>query len=139
MANFISSQISLSYPKNRELLTKIVPIARTDSSTLKCVLPKNACIVDVHVYQAVAATTAAGTFSLGWSGTTGAIVNAFSMPTTSVGLTNVGTAAGSGLFAPLDTDKQVIASYTVGSSTAGGTGYVIIGYFVPGPQEGVDD
>ena len=139
MANFTTAQIGLSYPKPRDLLTKIVPIARTDNSTLKCVLPKNACIVDVHVYQADNAATAAGTFSLGWSGTTGGIVNAFSMATTKVGLANVGTAAGTGLFTPLDTDKQIISTYTVGSSTAGGTGYVIIGYFVPGPQEGVDD
>jgi len=139
MASFTSAQVGLSYPKPRELSTKIIPIARTDSSTATCALPKNACIVDVKVYQAVAASTAAGAFNLGWSGSTTAILNAFSMATTSVGLASAGTAAGSGLFTPLDTDKNVIATYTVGSSTAGGTGYVMISYFVPGPQEGVDD
>lgn len=139
MANFTAAQISLSYPKPRAVQTKVIPIARTDSSTLKCVLPKNACIVGVHVYQATNAVTAAGSFSLGWSGATTAIINAFSMATTAVGLVNPGTAIGSGVFSPLTEDKQIICTYTVGSSTAGGTGYVTIEYFVPGPQEGVDD
>ena len=139
MANFTSAQIGLSYPKPRSVQTKIIPIARTDSSTLKCVLPKNACIVGVHVYQNVNASTAAGSFSLGWSGATTAIINAFSMATTAVGLVNPGTATGSGVFSPLTEDKAIISTYTVGSSTAGGTGYVTIEYFIPGAQEGVDD
>ena len=139
MANFTAAQISLSYPKPRNLQTKVIPISRTDSSTLKCVLPKNACVVGLHVYQAVAASTAAATFNLGWSGATTALINGFSMATTSVGLANPGTATGSGVFTPLTQDQQVIATYTVGSSTAGGTGYVTIEYFIPGPQEGVDD
>lgn len=131
--------INMSYPKNRSLQQKIIPISRTDSSTLKCVLPKYATITGVHVYQTSNAVTAAGSFSLGWSGATTAIVNAFSMATSSVGLTNVGSAAGSGIFSPLTEDKQVIASYTVGSSTAGGEGYVTIDFFVPGPGETVTD
>ena len=139
MASFQTSQLSLSYPKPRSCQVKIVPIARTDSATPKCVLPKNACIIGVHVLQNVNASTAAATFSLGWSGTTGAVVNAFSMATTAVGLVNPGTAVGSGVFTPLTEDKQIISTYTVGSSTAGGTGYVAIEYFVPGPGEGVDD
>jgi hypothetical protein len=139
MATFTTAQIGLSYPKPRNVQTKVIPIARTDSSTLKCVLPKNACIVGVHVYQNVNAATAAATFNLGWSGATTAIINGFSMATTAVGLTNPGTATGSGIFTPLTEDKRVIATYTVGSSTAGGTGYVTIEYFVPGPGEGVDD
>jgi hypothetical protein len=131
--------ISLSYPKPRELLSKIFPVARTDSSTAKCVLPKNAIIAGVYVIQTVAASTAAATFSVGWSGSTTAVLNGFSMGTTSVGYAASGTATGSGVATKLDSDKQIICTYTVGSSTAGGTGYVKIEYFVPGPGEAIDD
>lgn len=139
MANFTTAQIGLSYPKVRDCLTKVIPINRTDSSTLKCVLPKNACIVSVHVYQATAAVTGAATFTVGWPGNTNAIVNAFSMPVSSVGLVNVGATIGNGLFTPLTQDQQIIATYSAGTSTAGGTGFVVLDYFIPGPQEGVDD
>lgn len=131
--------INLSYPKPRNLQMKVVPIARTDSSTEKCVLPKDAVICGVFVHQLVAASTAAGAFNLGWSGSATALVNAFSMATSSVGYTTAGTAAGASVGTKLDSDKTVLASYTVGSSTAGGTGYVVIQYFVPGPGEGLLD
>lgn len=131
--------ISLSYPKPRELLSKIFPVARTDSSTAKCVLPKGAIIAGVYVIQTVAASTAAATFSVGWSGSTTAVLNGFSMGTTSVGYAASGTATGSGVATKLDSDKQIICTYTIGSSTAGGTGYVKIEYFVPGPGEAIDD
>jgi len=139
MANFVASQVGLSYPKGRDLITKIVPIARTDSSTLKCVIPKDAVIVDVHVVQTTDAVTGAGSFVLGWTGTTSAVLSAFSMATTKVGLVNPGTSAGTGLFTKLDGDKAIISTYTVGTSTAGGTGYVIISYFLASGNEGVDD
>lgn len=130
--------VTMSYPKPRELITKIVSIARTDSSTEKCVLPKGAIIADVEVIQDVNASTNVGTFSLGWSGTTGALVNAFTMATTKVGHVKTGTAVGSAVLGdPLDSDKMVISTYTVGSSTAGGTGKVVIKYFMPGPGETV--
>ncbi len=133
------SNPSMSYPKPRNLLQKQFAVARTDSSTVKCVLPKGAIVVDVEVFQNVNASTAAGAITVGWTGDTDAILNAFSMATTAVGLVKAGTAIGSGVFAALDGDKQVFSTYTVGSSTAGGTGYVIIKYFMPGPGEGVDD
>lgn len=130
--------VNMSYPKPRSLITKIVEIARTDSSTEKCVLPKGAIVADVEVLQEVNASTDVGTFSLGWSGATTALVNAFSMATTKVGLVKAGTAVGSAVCStPLDSNKVVISTYTVGSSTAGGTGKVIIKYFVPGPGETV--
>lgn len=133
------SNPSLSYPKPRDALVKIFPIARTDSSTVKCVLPKDAVISGVYVHQTVNAATAAASINVGWSGATTGILNAFSMATTAVGYTTSGTATGSQVGVKLDSDKQVIATYTVGSSTAGGTGYVKIEYFVPGPGEGYDD
>lgn len=131
--------VTLSYPKPRDIQVKVVSIARTDSSTEKCVLPKDAVICGVFVHQTVAASTAAGAFNLGWSGATTALLNAFSMPTSSVGYAAGGSATGASVGTKLDSDKTVIASYTVGSSTAGGTGYVVIQYFVPGPGEGLTD
>lgn len=139
MPMFTSTQLGLSYPKGRDLITKVIPIARTDSSTAKCVLPKDAVVVGVHVLQDVDAATNTGSFSLGWSGATTALINGFTMATTKVGLVNAGTAAGSGLMSKLSSDKTVISTYTVGSSTAGGTGYVIIEYFVAGPGETATD
>lgn len=130
---------NLSYPKPRTTLQKIIPIARTDSSTVKCVLPKDAVVSGIHILQTVDASTAAGSFVLGWSGSTSALLSAFSMATTKVGLVNAGTSAGASILTKLDTDKQVIATYTVGSSTAGGTGYVVIDYYMAGAGEAVDD
>ena len=101
MASFSSTQVGLSYPKARSLITKIVPIARTDSSTVKCVIPKDAVIVGVHVNQNVNASTAPGSFVLGWSGSTSAVLSAFSMATTAVGLVNAGTSLGAGTFSKL--------------------------------------
>lgn len=131
--------VSLSYPKPRSIQRKIIAIARTDSSTVKCWLPKDAIVVGVFVHQTVNASTDVGLVTVGWSGDTDAILNAFSMATTAVGYVAPGTAIGSGLNTRLDTDKAVISTYTVGSSTAGGTGYVHIEYFIPGPGELVND
>ena len=131
--------VTLSYPKPRDVQTKVVSIARTDSSTEKCVLPKDAVICGIFVHQTAAAVTAAGAFNLGWSGATTALLNAFSMPTSTVGYAAGGSATGASVGTKLDSDKTVITSYTVGSSTAGGTGYVVIQYFVPGPGEGLTD
>jgi hypothetical protein len=130
--------VTLSYPKPRDILTKVVSIARADSSTEKCVLPKDAVIVSVLVNQTADAVTNTGSFVLGWSGTTSALLSSFTMATTKVGFVAPGTASGSAVGTKLDSDKTVISTYTVGSSTAGGTGYVVINYFVPGPGEGLD-
>lgn len=130
--------VNMSYPKPRDLQTKIIAIERTDSSTEKCVLPKGVIVVDVEVLQEVDASTAAGAFSLGWSGATTALLSSFSMATTKVGLVKAGTAYGSAVCGTaLTSDKMVISTYTVGSSTAGGTGKVIIKYFMPGSGETV--
>lgn len=139
MASFSSAQVGLSYPKPRSLITKVIPIARTDNNTVKCVIPKDAVIVGVHVNQIDDAATAAGSFVLGWAGATSAILGAFSMATTKVGLVNAGASIGTGTFTKLTQDRAVLSTYTVGSSTAGGTGYVVIDYFMAGPGEGVDD
>ena len=139
MPTFTTNQIGLSYPKGRDTITKIMKINRTDSSTPKMTIPKDAVICGLHVYQDAAAVTAAGAYNLGWSGATTALLNAFSLPTSTVGLANSGSATGTGFLTKLTQDQQLIGTYTVGSSTAGGTGYVIIEYFMPGAQEQVDD
>ena len=131
--------ISLSYPKPRELQTKIFPISRTDSSTPKCVIPRDAVIAGVYVIQTAAAVTGAASVNVGWAGATTAILNAFSLPTSSVGYATGGSATGAGVATKLTQDQQVIATYSVGTSTAGGTGYVKLEYFVPGAGEAIDD
>lgn len=133
------SNPTLSYPKPRDTKTKVIPIARTDSSTVKCWLPKDAVICSVTCYQNVSASTATATWTVGWAADTDGILNAFVAATTAVGQVHPGAAIGSGVFAKLTTDVAVISTFGVGSSTAGGTGYVVIDYFVPGPGEAVDD
>lgn len=133
--------INFSYPKPRSTQQKIIPIARTDSSTTKCVLPKDAIITSVTVIQSAAAVTGAASYNLGWSGATTAVLNAFSLPTSTVGMALAGSAAGSVVIAgtKLDSDKTVIGTFTVGTSSAGGTGFVVIEYFVAGPGEDITD
>lgn len=130
--------VNISYPKPRSVMQKTFAIARTDSSTVKCVLPKDAIITDVDCYQNVNAGTNAATWTVGWTGDTDAVLNAFSAATTAVGLVKPGTAIGSGVFAKLDSDKAVFSTFG-GTSVSGGTGYVTISYFVAGPGEGVTD
>ena len=131
--------ITVASPKARDSIIKVIPIARTDSTTEKCWLPRDAIVTGVFVHQATAAVTGAATFNLGWPGATTALLNAFSMPTSSVGFVTGGAATGTGVFTRLDTDRQVIATYSVGTSTAGGTGFVVIQYFVAGPGETILD
>ena len=129
--------INMSYPKPRSLQTKIIPILRTDAATPKCVLPKGCVVVNLHVNQTTAAVTGAATFDLGWSGTAQAMLAAFSMPTTKVGLANAGAFTGLQVGVPLTADREILSTYAVGTSTAGGEGYVVIDYFMPGPGEGL--
>lgn len=131
--------VNQSYPKPRGIITKIVPILRTDSSTAKCVIPKDSIITKVMVNQTSNAATNTGSFVLGWSGTTSALLSAFTMATTKVGLVQPGTAVGSAVGTKLTANQTVLSTYTVGSSTDGGEGYVIIEYFMPGPGETLTD
>lgn len=139
MPSFTANQLGMSFPKPRDLIFKIVPIARTDSSTPKCVIPANAVVVVCDVYQATAAVTGAASYNLGWSGATTGLLNAFSLPTSSVGLAAAGAAAGAQMFTKQTVDRNVIGTFTVGTSSAGGTGFIRIGYYVVGAQETLDD
>jgi hypothetical protein len=132
--------VGLSYPKPRDLFIKAVPIARADSSTVKCVIPKDSVVMGVFVHQQVVAATAAATFNLGTSGTPTGLLSSFSMATgTSVGFVTGAAATGALVGTKLAADATIISSYTVGSSTAGGTGVVYIAYYVAGPGEDPTD
>ena len=126
---------TLSYPKPRDVLTKIVTLGVADSSTEKCVLPKGAIVTEVVCNQTVAATTDASSWLLGWSGNTNGLLNAFASATTAVGQVHPGTTIGDGLFTPLTADQSIISTCTVGSGDTTSVVYVMIKYFVPGPGE----
>lgn len=130
---------TLSYPKRRSTLQLIVPVARTDSATTKAWLPKDAVVTGVHVLQNVNASTATASFTVGLGSDADGILEAFTMATSKVGLVNAGASAGVSVLSKLTVDAPVTVTYTVGSSTAGGTGFVIIDFFVAGSGEAVDD
>lgn len=130
---------NLSYPKRRSTLQLVIPVARTDSATTKAWLPKDAVITGVHVLQTVNASTAAGSVEIGLGSDANGILEAFSMATTKVGLVNAGVSAGVSVLSKNTADAPITSTYTVGSSTAGGTGYVIIDFFIAGSGEAIDD
>lgn len=130
---------TLSYPKRRCTMQLVIPVARADSATTKAWLPKDAVVTGVHVLQNVAATTAVATFTVGLGSDADGILETFTMSTTKVGLVNAGVSAGVAVLAKQTSDAPITVTYAVGSSTAGGTGYVMIDFFVAGPGEAVDD
>lgn len=139
MASFTTAQVGLSYPKQREVIYRVFPIARTDSSKVQCVVPKDAVICDLRVVQTAAAVTGAASYNLGWSGATTGLLNAFSLPTSSVGHVTSGSTTGTQFMTKLSQDRAILGTFTVGTSSAGGTGYIILGYFMVGGNEQVDD
>lgn len=130
---------TLSYPKRRDSYQLVIPVARTDNATHKAWLPKDAVISGVHVLQNVDASTNVGVITVGLGSDADGILESFTMATTKVGYVHAGASAGVGVLTKLTEDKKVTVTYTVGSSTAGGTGYVIIDFFVAGAGEAVDD
>ncbi len=133
------SNPTLSYPKRRSTMQLVIPVARTDSATAKAWLPKDAVVTGVHVLQNVSASTATASFTVGLGSDADGILEAFTMATSKVGLVNAGASAGVSVLSKLTVDAPVTVTYTVGSSTAGGTGFVIIDFFVAGSGEAVDD
>lgn len=132
--------VGLSYPKHRELQTIIFAIARTDSATHKATLPKDAVVCDIHVVQSDNASTGAGSFTVGLDSDATALVTAFSMTTnTAPRFTDINQSVGASFLTKLTADKKVTSTYTVGSSSAGGTGYVVLKFFQAGPGEAIDD
>lgn len=130
---------TLSYPKRRSTMQLVIPVARADSGTQKAWLPKDAVVSGVHVLQNVNASTAVATFTVGLGSDADGILETFTMATSKVGLVNAGASAGVSVLSKLTVDAPVTVTYAVGSSTAGGTGFVIIDFFLAGPGEAVDD
>jgi hypothetical protein len=130
---------TLSYPKRRSTYQIIIPVLRTDNGTTKAWLPRDAVVSGVHVLQTVNASTATASFTVGLGSDADGILEAFTMATSKVGLVNAGASAGVAVLAKQTSDLPITVTYTVGSSTAGGTGFVIIDFFVTGPGEAVDD
>jgi hypothetical protein len=130
---------TLSYPKRRSTMQLVIPVARTDSATQKAWLPKDAVVTGVHVLQNVNASTAVATFTVGLGSDADGILESFTMATSKVGLVNAGAQSGVSVLTKLSVDAPVTVTYAVGSSTAGGTGFVIIDFFVAGSGEAVDD
>lgn len=131
--------IGLSYPKHRAPQYLLFDFGRADNRTQKATLPKGAVVVSIQVLQVSDAATAAGAISVGLDSTDGALVNALSMATTAVGLVTPGTKIGTSFLTALTSDQKVTTTYTVGSSTAGGVGSVMLEYILLGPGEGVYD
>ncbi len=130
---------TLSYPKRRSTLQLVIPVARTDNGTTKAWLPKDAVVSGVHVLQNVNASTATATFTVGLGSDADGILESFTMATSKVGLVNAGASAGVAVLSKQTSDLPVTVTYTVGSSTAGGTGFVLIDFFIAGSGEAVDD
>lgn len=130
-----------SYPKPRDPLVKLFPIARTDSATEKCELPANSVVVGAYIIQSTACDGTTGTISVGWSGGGTEIINAFNASTNDAGYHSVGAKAGADLIAgtKTTTQKKVVATFTAGDSTSGGAGFAKIEYVVLGGGESITD
>ena len=129
--------VNQSTPKAKASLTKFFSVARTDSGTEKCVIPKDSVITGVYVIQATACDGTTGTLSIGYSGSATAIVNAFASSTNDAGYHAVGGKAGADVIASTKytADKIITSTFTAGDSTSGGDGIVKIEYTVLGGGE----
>lgn len=133
--------VSLSYPKTRESLEKVIKVVSTDTTAfLGAVLPKDALITGIYVIGH-AVNTAVTSASLGIGSTTSAneFMTGFDIKTaaTGEGYNPAGAAAvGSAMMTKLTVDTPVYAKITsAGGSDGGGPWFVKIEYFVTGPGE----
>lgn len=134
--------VSLSYPKVRESLEKVVKILRTDTTAfVGAWLPKDAVITGMYVVGQVASnagTTA--TISLGTTATSNELLASYDVRTaaTGEGYNPAGAAAvGTAFMEKLTADTPVYAVYaeTGTASSAGGPWFVKIEYSVVGGGE----
>jgi len=137
-----TSFVSLSYPKTRESLEKVVKIVRTDTTAfVGAWLPKDAVITGMYVIgQAASDAGTTGTISVGSTATSNEYLSAYDVKTaaTGEGYNPAGAAAvGTAFMEKLTSDKPVYAVYaeTGTASTAGGPWYVKIEYAVVGSGE----
>jgi hypothetical protein len=134
--------VSLSYPKVRESLEKVIRIVRTDTTAfVGAWLPKDAVITGMYVVgQAASNAGTAATIDVGTSATANELLASYDVKTaaTGEGYNPAGAAAvGSNFMEKLTADTPIFAKYTEsgGASTAGGPWYVKIEYSVVGSGE----
>lgn len=139
-----TSQVSLSYPKIRDGLTKVIKIVRTDTTAFVAAwLPKDAVLTGMYVVGQVASDAAtSASISVGSTSTANEYLAAYDVKTaaTGEGYNPAGAAAvGSAFMEKLTADTPVYAKYTESgtASTTGGPWYVKIEYSVVGPGETV--
>lgn len=137
-----TSIVSLSYPKVRESLEKVVKIVRTDTTAfVGAWLPRDAVITGMYVIGQVASnagTTA--TIDVGTTSSANELLASYDVKTaaTGEGYNPAGAAAvGTAFMEKLTGDTPIYAKYTETgtASSAGGPWYVKIEYAVVGAGE----
>lgn len=133
--------VTMSYPKVRDVYVKFIPIARTDSATEKCWLPKEAILVGAFVTLSGNCAGTTATISVGYGGSVNEVINAFNVSTADAGFHSVAGKAGADLIANTKqtADRLIKATYAAGDSgeTTGSLGTVRIEYIMPGGGETV--
>jgi len=137
-----TSFVSLSYPKVRESLEKVVKIVRTDTTAfVGAWLPKDAVITGMYVVgQAASNAGTTATIDVGTTATANELLASYDVKTaaTGEGYNPAGAAAvGSAFMEKLTADTPVYAKYTESgtASSAGGPWFVKIEYSVVGSGE----
>lgn len=128
--------ITSTTPPAIEVLTKVVQVARTDTTAFEAfVLPKNAVIAGAYVIGYVASDAAiTAIIDVGTNpGTTDDIVDSFSVKTYGKGYFPVDGAVGSAMGSQLSADTLYKAKYTETgtASTTGGPWLVKVEYYIP--------
>lgn len=138
-----TTQVSLSYPKNRDSYVKFVKILYTDTTAfLAAWLPKDAIITGMYVIgHAASGAVTSAVIGIGSTSSANEFLASYDVKTaaTGEGYNPAGAAAvGTTFAAKLTADTPVYAKYTgVGGSDSGGPWFVKIEYTVPGPGEDV--
>jgi len=130
--------VTSTTPPAIELLTKVVQVARTDTTAFNAfVLPKGAVVAGVYVLGVTASdavTTAI--IDVGTNpATADEILDSFSVKTSGDGYFAAGAAAGTALGTQLAADTLYKAAYSEsgGAATTGGPWLVKVEYYMPQP------
>jgi len=138
-----TSIVSLSFPKPRDCIEKVIKVVRTDTTAfVGTVLPKDAVITGMYVVGgAVSDAGTSATISVGTTSTSNELLAGFDVAgTTGEGYHPAGAAAvGTAFMTKLTADVPVYAKYTESgtASTAGGPWFVKLEYVVVGSGETV--
>lgn len=130
--------ITSTTPPAIELLTKVVQVARTDTTAFDAfILPKGAVVAGAYVMGTVASDAATTAIvDVGTNpGTSDQIVDSFSVKTNGVGYFASGATSGSYIGTQLAADTLFKARYaeTGTASTTGGPWLVKVEYYYPQP------